>query len=660
MDISYERMEFLNLLSRKYPTERDAAAELIRRRAILRLPKSTEHFLSDIHGEHAAFLHILRNASGVIKGKISDLYRDILPTHERDMLCTLIYYPEEKLRLLKRQDVVTAEWYRITILRMVEVARSIAVKYTRAHVRKAMPDDFGQLLEELLLRDDEHDKQAYYSELLDAIIESNQGDAVIIELSRIIQYLAIDRLHIIGDIYDRGPRPDLIMEALIHHHNVDIQWGNHDIVWMGAAAGSKVCVMQVLVTQVKYGNLTSLEQGYGISLRMLSTFADTVYAGDPCVGFLPRQVEMEDDEDDMELARMHKAAAVLMFKLEGQFLKRHPEYGMDCRLLLDKIDYERGTIVIGENEYKLRSCRFPTIDPSDPYALTDAENEVVERMAAAFAHSDKLQQHVRFLLSAGSMYLCFNGNLLYHGCVPMNDDGTLMPLPLDMGDGQFPLGREALDCAERTVRQGYFARHDSHARLSGQDFMWYLWCGSASPLFGKSGMTTFERYFIEDQSTWTEVKNAYYALIESEDTAKRILSAFGLDSERGHIINGHVPVKVSRGESPVRAGGRLLVIDGGLSRAYQSVTGIAGYTLIFSSHALSLVAHQPFESTASAITDEQDMHSVQTVVEQMPRRLRIADTDQGKHLKRSIEDLGCLIDAYASGAIKPKYDSNET
>lgn len=653
MDISNERLMYLKLLKRQYPTERDAAAEMIRLRAVMRLPKGTEHFLSDIHGEHAAFLHMLRNASGVIKEKINDLYRDVLPAHERDILCTLVYYPEEKLAFLKRQGIVNSEWYRIAILRMVEVARTMAVKYTRAHVRAAMPRDLGELLEELLLREDVHDKQEYYSEMVDSIVECGQADAVITELARIIQYLSIDRLHIIGDIYDRGPRADLIMDALMHHHGVDIQWGNHDIVWMGAAAGSRVCMAQVLVTQVKYGNLTSLEEGYGISLRALSTFADTVYAGDPCTGFLPRTVEQDDDaEDDMELARMHKAAAILLFKLEGQLLRRHPEYGMDARLLLDKIDYAKGAIMLDGREYPLRSCAFPTIDPADPYALTEGESEVIERLITAFEHSEKLQEHVRFLFSAGSMYLCRNGNLLYHGCIPMNEDGSLMELPLDAGEGKRPTGRAALDYAERVVRQGYFARAGSRARRDGQDFMWYLWCGPASPLFGKSRMTTFERYFIADEDTWTERKNAYYRLVENEQNARRILAAFSLDPERGHIINGHVPVKVSRGESPIRAGGRLLVIDGGLSRAYQSVTGIAGYTLIFSSHALLLSAHQPFESAARAIADEQDIHSVQTVVERMPVRLRIADTDQGEHLRARINDLSDLIDAFASGAIK--------
>ena len=652
MDISHDRLQYLKLLRKQYPTAREASAEIIRLRAVLQLPKGTEHFLSDIHGEHAAFLHMLRNASGVIKQKIADLYRDVLPSHERDMLCTLIYYPEEKLGLLKRQGVVNGEWYRITILRLMEIARLMTVKYTRTHVRAALPADLGELLEELLLREPVHDKQLYYSEMIDSITECGQSDAVIIELSRIIQYLAIDRLHIIGDIYDRGPRADLIMDALMAHHSVDVQWGNHDIVWMGAAAGSRACIAQVLVTQVKYGNLDALEVGYGISLRALATFADTVYADDPCAEFLPRTVEGDATEDSMELARMHKAAAVLLFKLEGQLLLRHPEYGMQERLLLGRIDYSAGTIALGGRTLPLSSCRFPTIDPADPYALSEGEREVMERMQAAFEHSDKLQAHVKFLFAAGSMYLSVNGNLLYHGCIPMDAAGGFMELPLDVGDGRRPRGREALDAAERLVRQGYFARAGSRARRDGQDLMYYLWCGPASPLFGKARMATFERYFVDDPDARSEHKNPYYALVDSEDAARRILAAFGLNPDTGHIINGHVPVQVKKGESPIHAGGRLLVIDGGLSRAYQSVTGIAGYTLIFTSHALLMVAHQPFESTTRAITDEQDIHSVQTVVEQMPRRLRIADTDQGARLRERIADLTGLTEAFASGAIK--------
>ncbi len=652
MNYSRDTLKYLKQLRRQYPTARQASAEIIRLRAVLKLPKGTEHFLSDLHGESAAFLHMLRNASGVIKQKTNDLYRDILPTHERDMLCTLVYYPEEKLSLLKKQGAVNAEWYRITILRLVELAQLMAVKYTRTHVRAAMPEDLGELMEELLLREDVHDKQAYYSETVDAIIECGQADAVIIELSRVIQYLSIDHLHIIGDIYDRGPHADLIMDALDNYHNVDVQWGNHDIVWMGAAAGSQVCIAQVLVTQLKYGSLDALEVGYGISLRALATFAAGAYASDPCAEFMPKRLGGADSgEDDMELARMHKAMAIIMFKLECQLLRRHPEYGMDDRRLLERVDFGDGTLEIDGVRHALTSNAFPTVDPADPTALTEGERELMYRLQIAFEHSEKLQKHVKFLFAAGSMYLCCNGNLLYHGCIPMNADGSLMQLPIDTPDGR-PTGRAALDCAERIARQGYFARAGSRARRDGQDMMWYLWCGPVSPLFGKSRMATFERYFIADETTWTEQKNPYYALMHDESVARGILEAFGLSPDTGHIINGHVPVRVKKGESPVHAGGRLLVIDGGLSRAYQGVTGIAGYTLIFSSHALLLVAHQPFESTTRAITDEQDIHSVQTVVEQMPRRLRILDTDQGARLQERIDDLTCLIDAYASGAIK--------
>lgn len=659
MNYTQDKLKYLRLLKHKYPTVREASAEIVRLRAILKLPKGTEHFLSDIHGEHTAFLHMLRNASGVIKQKINDLYRDILPSHDRDMLCTLVYYPEEKLSLLKKQGVVNAEWYRITILRLIELAKLISVKYTRTYVRNAMPADLGELMEELLLREDVHDKKAYYSETIDAIIECGQADALITELSKVIQRLAIDHLHIIGDIYDRGPRADLIMDALSGYHNVDVQWGNHDIVWMGAAAGSHICIAQVLVTQVKYGNLYSLEVGYGISLRGLESFAASVYADDPCTAFLPHQLSCDSQsEDKMELAHMHKAAAIILFKLEGQLYRRHPEYGMDSRLMLEHINYARGVITLDGREYKLRSNSFPTINPDDPYALTEGEYKLMESMQTAFEHSEKLQAHVRFLFAAGSMYLCCNGNLLYHGCMPMNEDGSLLPLPIE-ADGVQPKGRAALDAAERLARQGYFAPAGSKARADGQDFMWYLWCGPASPLFGKARMATFERYFIEDQATWAEKKNPYYALIDKEDIARDILRGFGLDDSAGHIINGHVPVRVKKGESPLHAGGRLLVIDGGMSRAYQGITGIAGYTLIFSSHALILVAHQPFESATRAITDEQDIHSVHTVVQTMPRRLCIADTDQGQRLRDKIEDLSELITAYSSGAIKSGADERE-
>lgn len=644
-----QEIRYLQLLRKQYKTIQEASAEVAHLRAVLRLPKGTEHFLSDLHGEHAAFLHILHNASGVIKRKINDLYANILSTHERDMLSTLIYYPDEKLSLLKKQGVITQEWYRLTIYRLVEVCRMCSVKYTRKRVRNAMPREMGALIEELLLSDGTPEKEGYYQEVMQSILETGQADAMIIALSRVIQTLAIDRLHIIGDIFDRGPRADLIMDALENYHQVDVQWGNHDIAWMGAAALSEACIAQVIVTSVKYGNLETLEVGYGISLRPLATLAAACYADDPCEAFLPRDNGEELHEDEMELARMHKAAAILQFKLEGQLLARHPEYGMENRRILHRIDFENKTVEIDGTVYPLRSCCFPTIDPQDPYALTPLEREVMDKLTLEFAHSEKLQRHVQFLYSAGGMYLRCNGNLLYHGCIPMEEDGEFAPIPVTGGGAA--CGREAIDAADRMARQGYFLPLGQEARSDGQDFLWYLGSGPNSPLFGKDKMATFERYFIADKAAHAENKNPYYEYQNDEATAVRILHEFGL-SETGFIINGHVPVKLGQGESPIKAGGRLLVIDGGLSRAYQPVTGIAGYTLIFTSHELNLVAHQPFESTASAISAEQDIHSVQSLVKQMPHRLLIADTDEGDVLRERIGDLMGLISAYRSGVIK--------
>lgn len=642
-----QEIRYLQLLRKQYRTIQEASAEVAHLRAVLRLPKGTEHFLSDLHGEHAAFLHILHNASGVIKRKINDLYANLLSTHERDMLSTLIYYPDEKLALLKKQGVVTQEWYRLTIYRLLEVCRMCSVKYTRKRVRDAMPREMGALMEELLLSDGTPDKEGYYREVMQSILETGQSDAMIIALSRVIQALAIDRLHIIGDIFDRGPRADLIMDALLNYHQVDVQWGNHDIAWMGAAALCEACIAQVIVTSVKYGNLETLEVGYGISLRPLSTLAAACYADDPCEAFLPRDNGEALHEDEMELARMHKAAAILQFKLEGQLLARHPEYGMENRRLLHRIDFEKRTVEVDGTVYPLRSCRFPTVDPEDPYALTPLERDVMDRLTMEFAHSEKLQRHAQFLYSAGGMYLRCNGNLLYHGCIPMEEDGEFAPLPVPGA----ACGRTGIDAADRMARQGYFLPLGQRERRDGQDFLWYLGSGPNSPLFGKDKMATFERYFIADRAAHMENKNPYYEYQNDEATALRILREFGLN-ETGFIINGHVPVKLGQGESPIKAGGRLLVIDGGLSRAYQPVTGIAGYTLIFTSHELNLVAHQPFESTASAISAEQDIHSVQSLVKQMPRRLLIADTDEGDALRDRIDDLMRLISAYRSGVIK--------
>lgn len=642
-------IRYLELLRKEYRTIQEASAEVAHLRAILRLPKGTEHFMSDLHGEHAAFLHYLRNASGVIKQKIAGLYGDLLSTKERDMLSTLIYYPDQKLALLKKAGVVNEEWYRLTIYRLVEVCKICSVKYTRKRVRETMPRELGALIEEFLIGDNVPDKEGYYREIMQSILETGQADSMIIALSKIIQTLAIDRLHIIGDIFDRGPRADLIMDALENYHQVDIQWGNHDIVWMGAAALCEACIAQIIVSSVKYGNLETLELGYGISLRPLSTLAAAYYADDPCEAFLPKDNGEKLHEDEMELARMHKAAAILQFKLEGQLLARHPEYGMQDRRLLHRINFENATVEVEGTVYPLRSCIFPTVDPEHPYDLTEQEREVMDRLTLEFAHSEKLQRHVQFLYSSGGMYLRCNGNLLYHGCIPMREDGSFQCMPV--GGEEMLSGCAAIDAADKLARQGYFATLHSKARQDGQDFLWYLGSGPNSPLFGKSKMSTFERYFIADKAAHVERKNAYYAYQDDEETAVRILKEFGL-SETGFIINGHVPVRLGKGESPIKAGGRLLVIDGGLSRAYQPVTGIAGYTLIFSSHELSLVAHQPFESTANAISSEQDGHAVQSIVRLMTERLLIADTDEGEELRARIDDLMALIAAYRSGEIK--------
>ena len=644
-----QELRYLSLLRREYRTIQEASAQVAHLRAVLKLPKGTEHFLSDLHGEHQAFLHMLHNASGVIKRKINDLYVNVLPKHERDMLATLIYYPNEKLSLLKKRGEVDDEWYRLTIYRLLDVCRMCSVKYTRQRVREAMPQEMGSILEDLLLYDSASDKEGYYRELLQSVLETGLGDAVIIALSRLIQTLAIDRLHIIGDIYDRGPRADLIMDALAQYHQVDVQWGNHDIVWMGAAALCEPCIAQVILTSLKYGNLESLEVGYGISLRPLATLAAAYYADDPCDAFHPKENGEAAQEDEMEVARMHKAAAILLFKLEGQLLERHPAYGMAQRRMLHRIDHQRGTIRLDGKDHPLRDTRFPTVDPNDPYALVPLEREVMDRLVLEFQHSEKLQRHVQFLYSAGGMYLRCNGNLLYHGCIPMRPDGSLMPIPIPGTDGL--TGRAGIDAADLMARQGYFARLGHANRKEGQDFLWYLSCGPASPLFGKDRMATFERYFLGDPTTHVETKNAYYALQDDEQTALRILREFGLD-QTGLILNGHVPVKVGKGESPIKAGGRLIVIDGGMSRAYQPVTGIAGYTLIFTSHEVNLVAHQPFVSKAAAISDEQDIHSKQSVVRTMPKRLLIEDTDEGIVLQERISDLMRLIAAYRSGTLK--------
>ena len=643
--------KYLELLAEKFPTTQSVFTEVINLEAILNLPKGTEHFVSDVHGEYEAFEHILNNCSGVIRERVGQAFAMELTRDEQADLCTLIYYPELKLRRLREQDRLTSEWYAITLTRLVRLARRLSGSYTRSKVRKAMPVAYAYIIDELLhiSPDERETRLAYHQRIIDTIVDTGSADDFVCSLAALIKRLAVDHLHVVGDVFDRGPHADKIMERLMAYHSIDVQWGNHDIAWMGAAALSEACIAQVIVTSVKYGNLETLEVGYGISLRPLATLAAAYYADDPCEAFLPRDNGEELHEDEMELARMHKAAAILQFKLEGQLLSRHPEYRMESRRILHHIDFENRTVEIDGKAYPLRSCAFPTIDPADPYALTPLEREVMERMVLEFAHSEKLQRHVQFLYSAGGMYLRCNGNLLYHGCIPMEKNGDFAAVPVHTDEAL--RGREAIDAADVKARQGYFSTPGTLEREDGQDFLWYLGSGPNSPLFGKDKMATFERYFVADKATHVENKNPYYDFQNDEQTALRILGEFGL-SDSGFIINGHVPVKLGQGESPIRAGGRLLVIDGGLSRAYQPVTGIAGYTLIFTSHELNLVAHQPFESTAAAISAEQDIHSVQSLVKRMPHRLLIDDTDDGEDLRCRIDDLMRLITAYRKGVIK--------
>lgn len=646
-------LDYLSLLAEQYPTMQSACTEIIKLSSVQKLPKLTEHFMSDIHGEYESFLHILKNASGVIKSKIKSIYGHTLSKHDRMVLATLIYYPEQKLELIKNTTENIDDWYAITLYRLIEVCRLIAAKYTRANIRKALPDSLGDVIDELIHAnvDVAEDKDEYYNETISVIIELGQADEFIIEISHLIQRLAIGRLHIIGDIFDRGPRADIILDRLLNYHSVDIQWGNHDVSWMGAASGSLVCIANVLSISTKYTNFDCLEEGYGINLRPLTVFALETYANDPCECFIPRnpnRVTITQHDKDY-WAKVHKAIAIIQFKLEGQTIKRHPEYGMSNHLMLERIDYENYTINIDGKTYPLKDHNFPTIDPKNPYELTEAEQTLMNNLKMSFKNSDKLQKHVKFLYAKGSMYKCYNSNLLYHGCIPMNDDGSFAKVDVD---GCKVSGRELLDAADTMARNGYFEK-DKEKKQKGQDFLWFLWCGISSPLYGKNKMTSFERYFIEDESTWLEIKDPYYSLISNPETCNKILAEFGISPySYSHIINGHVPVKIKKGENPVKANGKLLVIDGGLSRAYQAQTGIAGYTLLFNSHGLLLSAHDSFESVEMAIKNELDIHSTLDIIDTAPKRILVENTGDGMAAAKKINALQALVTAYKQGTIK--------
>ena len=645
-------LRYLELLSRQYRTIDEASTEIINLQAILDLPKGTEHFLTDIHGENEPFEHVLKNASGVIKGELEVIFGKTLTQADKKSLATLIYYPEQKLDMVLREEPNIEDWYKITLYRLIDVCRSFSSKYTRSKVRKAMPKNFTYILEELLHTDDNrNDKLAYYSEIIRTIVDIGRAREFIVALSHLIQRLAIDRLHIIGDTFDRGPGPDKIMDTLMNYHSVDIQWGNHDIIWMGAAAGSDVCIANVLRISARYANLEILENGYGINMLPLATFAMEFYGDDPCECFIPK-FDSENHYSKKEIrliAQMHKAIAVIQFKLEKPIIERHPEFEMNDRLLLDKIDYQKGTIDYYGRTLPILDRHFPTVDPGDPCRLTPEEAALMEKLRFSFLNSDKLSRHVRFLFSNGSIYLTCNSNLLYHGCIPLGKDGSLQKVRFD---GREYSGRALLDYLDVCARRGFLLRDDTTEKREGLDIFWYLWAGPHSPLFGKEHMATFERYFLREPETHEEKKDPYYCYRDSEATCDMILKEFGLDPKCSHIINGHVPVEKINGESPIKAGGKLIVIDGGFSKAYRKLTGIAGYTLIYDSYGLMLVSHEPFKSTDAAIREETDILSSNEVLERADHRKLVRDTDDGIVISQQIRELKMLLCAYRRGRIK--------
>lgn len=627
VNIPEEKLKYLNLLAEKYPSIPSVCREIINLKAILNLPKGTEHFMSDLHGEYEAFYHILNNAAGVIKEKVDMIFMERLSSRERQEICTLVYYPVQKIEILKKKKIITPAWYKVTLKNLIELAKLLSSKYTRSKVRKALPEDFSFIIDELLHAqpDEDNNQYVYHEKILDTIIDIDSADAFIQALSRLIKRLAVDHLHIVGDIFDRGSNADKIIDLLMTHHSVDIEWGNHDILWMGAACGSDACIANVLRNNLKYNSIKILENAYAISLRSLTLFAEQTYPELP----------------PMEAAL--KAISVILFKLEGQIIRRHPEYDMADRLLLDKIDTARGSVRIGETEYALKDSHFPTLDAQDAYALTKEEQQVIKDLRLAFTNSYRLRSHIGFLYEKGNMYRCFNGNLLFHGCIPMDQDGEFDGMEIE---GQIYKGREYMDFAGKIARRAFFGTYNQNYL----DFMWYLWCGKKSPLSGRN-IKTFERTFVVDESTYYEEKNSYYRFYQQEEYCVKILHEFGLDSPMSHIINGHTPIKVSKGESPVKANNRLVVIDGGFCKAYQKTTGIAGYTLIYNSHGMRLKAHQPFESIVRALEENKDIESTSNFFEMEPERVMVKDTDSGKDILETIDDLELLLTAYRQGLL---------
>ena len=654
---------YLQLLSQSFPTIADAAKEIINLEAIMNLPKGTEHFLADLHGESEAFQHVLKNASGNIKRKVNELFGNTIRESEKKELCTLIYYPEEKLELIKAQETDLDDWYRITIHQLVRVCRDVSSKYTRSKVRKSLPEDFSYIIEELLHeRTDDIDKAAYVAVIVNTIISTGRADDFICAICNVIQRLAIDQLHILGDIYDRGPGAHKIMDTLRQYHSWDIQWGNHDILWMGASAGNDACICNVLRLCLRYANLSTIEE-YGINLVPLATFALEVYGDDPCEEFIPRLLPgNEMDEKTRQLtAKMHKAIAVLQFKTEAQIFKRHPEWQMEGRCLFEHVDYSRGVCEIDGHEYVMGSCHFPTINPSEPNKLTDEETLLMQKLHHSFRISEKLHKHIRTILSHGCMYAIHNSNLLFHASIPLNDDGSLKEV--EIYPGKKYAGKDLMHNIGMLIRAAFqtnsasgelAAAPEEYPREYARDYFLYLWCGKDSPLFDKSKMATFERYFLKDEETYKEEKGNYFKLRLDEAVCDRILDAFEVKGENRHIINGHVPVHASKGENPIKAGGRLMVIDGGFSEAYHKETGIAGYTLVYHSRGFQLVQHEPFTSARDAIVRETDIKSTIQIVEMSAHRMLVADTDKGEELREQVHDLKELLYAYRHGIITEK------
>ena len=640
--------KYLQLLSKEFPNIDSAASEIVNLSAIRSLPKGTEYFFSDMHGEYEAFLHMLKSASGMIKIKIDLTLGKTVSSAEREALAALIYYPDKEQKRLKKAGLLTDEWRSLTIYRLIIVLEAVSAKYTRSRVRNSIPQDMVYILDELLNVTDDIVKDYYYDVIITTILDTGIADHFIKELCKVIQSLAIDSLHIIGDIFDRGPRADIIMDELMKMHDVDIQWGNHDISWMGAVSGNRALIANVIRISMRYNNFDILEDGYGLNLRALAVFAGEVYKDDPCTIFMPHTLDdnIYDPVDTQLVAKMHKAITIIQLKLESQLIKRHPEWGMDDRELFSNIDTENGTVKLGGKTYELLDKNFPTVDKADPLALTDEENELMTVLANSFMHSDKLCEHMRFLYTNGSMYKTINGNLLFHGCIPLDEKGELLSVKIE---GEEYSGKALLDKLDEVANKAYFL-HSGDEKENSADLLWYLWCGPRSPLYGKDKMAFFERYFIDDHDLHTENYNSYYQFSENADVCMKILEMFGLDPEKGHIINGHVPVKIKNGESPVKAGGKLFVIDGGISKAYQNATGIAGYTLICDSHSLNLAEHKPF------IAGESEHTPTLHLVERFDHRANICDTDRGEELLAKINDLRELLKAYRSGIIKQKKD----